>query len=230
MLLNIKCLFWFPTNLSKIFLILRRIQRNKICRGLHVKCPLFFQILMIFRHSLNIFKKYSYLRFHEIFSNGSRVVPCGRKDEGRTDKQIKGDIQTDMTQLIVDFRNSSKAPKIILRHRFFLCYCHINKNWLELFKFDLPFTEVLTHHELGHVPQIRPTKVFSLFLLISVWARNCFLCAPLAVLTCSVFHFHIIANYFIRVISPEVTDQKIGLSSTDMSYWVVALIFQTKKQ
>ena len=113
---------------------------------------------MILRLSRNIFKKYSYILVssHEISSNWSRVVPRGRKDEGRTDQQIER--QTYMTQLIVDFRNFSKASKIILRYRVFLCYCHVNKNWLGLFKFDLPSTEVLTHHELGHVPQIRPTK------------------------------------------------------------------------
>ena len=93
--------------------------------------------------------------------------PCGRKkDGGRTDKQI--DRQTDTTHQIVDFRNFSKAPKIILLHRVFLCYCHVSKNWRGLFKFDLPSTEVITHHELGHVPQTRPTKVLSLFLLISL--------------------------------------------------------------
>jgi len=50
---------------------------------------------------VNIFlKKYSYIKFHINPSSGSRVVPCGEKD-GRTD----------MTKLIVAFRNSANAPK-----------------------------------------------------------------------------------------------------------------------
>jgi hypothetical protein len=112
---------------------------------------------MTLRHSWNIFKKYLYRRFHKISSNGSRVVPCGRKKDGQRDRR------TDMRQLIVDFRNFSKSPKITLRHLVFLFYYNVNKSRRGLFKFDLPSTEVLTHHELGHVPQIRPTNVLSFF-------------------------------------------------------------------
>jgi urease accessory protein UreF len=50
-----------------------------------------------FRH---IFEKYTYIKFDENVSSGSRVVPCGQTD-GRTD----------MTKLRVAFRNSAKAPK-----------------------------------------------------------------------------------------------------------------------
>jgi hypothetical protein len=46
--------------------------------------------------SRQIFEKYLNIKFHGNLSSESRVVPCGRSD---------------MTQLIVAFRNSWKAPK-----------------------------------------------------------------------------------------------------------------------
>ena len=52
------------------------------------------------------FEKYSYFKYHENRSSLSRVVQCGRTD-GRTEK----DGGTDMTNLIVPFRNFSNAPK-----------------------------------------------------------------------------------------------------------------------
>ena len=58
--------------------------------------------------SQQIFEKYSYIKFHENVSSRSRVFPCGRTD-GRTDK--REDRQTDMTKLIVAFRNFANAPK-----------------------------------------------------------------------------------------------------------------------
>jgi hypothetical protein len=48
--------------------------------------------------SRQIFEKYSNVKFHENQSSGSRAVSCGR-----TDRQT--DRQTDMTKLIVAFRN-----------------------------------------------------------------------------------------------------------------------------
>jgi hypothetical protein len=55
--------------------------------------------------SLHIFEKYSNIKIHENPSIGSRVVPCG---------QTKG--QTDMTKLIVAFRNFANAPKKEIRY------------------------------------------------------------------------------------------------------------------
>jgi len=52
--------------------------------------------------SREIFVKSSNFRFHENPSSESRVVLCGQ-----TDKQTR----TDMTKLIVAFRNSANAPK-----------------------------------------------------------------------------------------------------------------------
>ena len=46
--------------------------------------------------SQRIFEEYSNVKFHENPSSGSRVVPCGG---------------TDMTKLIVAFRNFANAPK-----------------------------------------------------------------------------------------------------------------------
>jgi len=47
-----------------------------------------------------IFEKYSNIKLHENPSSWSRVVPCGRTNG-----------QTDMTKLIVAFRNFASAPK-----------------------------------------------------------------------------------------------------------------------
>jgi hypothetical protein len=58
----------------------------------HYSC----QILIISEFSRHIFDKYSNTKFHENPSSGSQAVPCG---------------QTDMTKLIVAFRNFANAPK-----------------------------------------------------------------------------------------------------------------------
>jgi len=54
-----------------------------------------FQILMKLEFSLQIFERYSNIKFHENPSSGNRVVLSG---------------QTDITKLIVAFRNFAKAP------------------------------------------------------------------------------------------------------------------------
>ena len=48
----------------------------------------------------HIFEKFPYIKFHENPTSVSQVVACGRA--GR---------QTNMTKLIVDFRNSAKARR-----------------------------------------------------------------------------------------------------------------------
>ena len=48
----------------------------------------------------HIFEKYSNIEFHEKPSNGNRVIPYGRTDG-----------QTDMTKLLVAFRNFANVPK-----------------------------------------------------------------------------------------------------------------------
>jgi hypothetical protein len=56
----------------------------------------FCQSLMKNEFSRQIFEKYWNIKFHENPSSESRLVPCGR---------------TDMTKLIVAFRNFANAPK-----------------------------------------------------------------------------------------------------------------------
>jgi len=55
---------------------------------------------MTLEFSRQIFEKYSSIKFHEISFSGSRVVPCGPTHG-----------QTDVTKLIVPFRNFANAPK-----------------------------------------------------------------------------------------------------------------------
>ena len=55
-------------------------------------CP----ILIKFEYSGKYFEKYSNIKFHKNPSSGSRVVPYGR---------------TNMTKIIVAFRNFVNAPK-----------------------------------------------------------------------------------------------------------------------
>jgi hypothetical protein len=50
--------------------------------------------------SRQIFRKYSYIKCHKNSSSDSRIVPCGRTDT-----------QSDMTKLLVAFRNSANAPE-----------------------------------------------------------------------------------------------------------------------
>jgi len=52
--------------------------------GLHVKYPLFVQILMKLDLSQQIFEKNSNIKFHENPFSGSRVVPCRQTDVRQT--------------------------------------------------------------------------------------------------------------------------------------------------
>ena len=67
--------------------------------GLDVKYPLFLSDFNDTRIFSADFRKYSNIKFHEHSAVCSRDVPCGQKD-GRTD----------MTKLIVAFRNFANAP------------------------------------------------------------------------------------------------------------------------
>jgi hypothetical protein len=86
--------------------------------GRRVKYPLF---LSYFNETLSFstdFRKYSNIKLLENPSNGDRVVPCGRTDR-----------QTDMTKLIVTFRNLASAPKngrLMLFREIVAVYCENN--------------------------------------------------------------------------------------------------------
>jgi hypothetical protein len=71
-----------------------------VCVGLHVLYPLFLPDFNTTCFSRQNFEKYTNIKFHEIPSSGSRVVPCGRTNR-----------QTDMRKLIITFCNFAKAPK-----------------------------------------------------------------------------------------------------------------------
>jgi hypothetical protein len=90
--------FDFCTNLSEIFLILRRIERD-IINVRRSSCNLSF-ILVGFLSILKFLEvfseKYLRIKFDGNRSSGSRVVSCGRKDTqtvgrsfGRTDGQTE---------------------------------------------------------------------------------------------------------------------------------------------
>jgi hypothetical protein len=78
--LNTKFVFWFSLQrLSETYFILRRIYLYY----LHVQYPLFLTVIN--ENLVEIFQKYSNMKFHETPSSESRVVPCGQT-ERRTDK------------------------------------------------------------------------------------------------------------------------------------------------
>jgi hypothetical protein len=95
-----KCVFSFSLQLlSETFLILRRTERDIIIKvqGIRVKCRIFLKL----ECSRQICEKYANIKFPENPSYGGRDVPC-RLTDGRTD----------MTKLIVVFRNFANAAKI----------------------------------------------------------------------------------------------------------------------
>ena len=80
--------------------------------------------------SRQFFKKHSNIKFHKNPSIRSPVVPCGRTD-GRTE----------MTKLIVAFRNFANTPKIVhkglftLKREIFLLYLHSSANFVISFSY-----------------------------------------------------------------------------------------------
>jgi hypothetical protein len=76
-LLNKKMCFYFSTNLSETFLILRRIQQD-INTNVHSNCYS-CRIWMAFKFSWQRFKKYSAIKFNANPSRGSRAVACSRQ-------------------------------------------------------------------------------------------------------------------------------------------------------
>jgi len=101
--------FDFSTTFVWKFLSLKRIERDIKNIFVSMQSTRYFcQIFMKYEFSRKIFEKYLNIKFHENPSSGNRVVPCGRTD-GRTEGRTGG--QTDMTKLIIAFRNFANAPK-----------------------------------------------------------------------------------------------------------------------
>ena len=85
--------------LPEAYLILRRTERAMII-NVYWSSSLVPDILVSeLEFSLQILEKCTNIKFHENPSSGSRVVPCGMADR-----------DTDMTKLIVAFRNVSQSP------------------------------------------------------------------------------------------------------------------------
>jgi len=85
--------------LPEAYLILRRTERAMII-NVYWSSSLVPDILVSeLEFSLQILEKCTNIKFYENPSSGSRVVPCGMADR-----------DTDMTKLIVAFRNVSQSP------------------------------------------------------------------------------------------------------------------------
>jgi hypothetical protein len=102
MLLNIKCVFsFFKQLLSKIFLIIKEFSEisSQMSKRLHVKYPLFLSDFNeTWISSIDFWRKLKY----QVSSKSVQWEPsCS----------LRTDIQTDMTNLKVAFRNFAKAPK-----------------------------------------------------------------------------------------------------------------------
>ena len=98
--LNVKCVLWFFQQiLSKPCLNLRRTEQDMI-KNVYWCTRYSCLILIKLEFSRHDFEKFSNTKFHENPFSMSRVVTCGRT-VGRTD----------MTKLIVAFRNFAKAPQ-----------------------------------------------------------------------------------------------------------------------
>jgi len=98
--MNETCILIFSATLSKTFLILRRIEPDiiiKVCRS-SGKVPVSLVRLKWNSNFLETFSKS--IKFHENPSSRTPVLPCGRADG-----------QTDMTKLMVTFRNFANTPK-----------------------------------------------------------------------------------------------------------------------
>jgi hypothetical protein len=114
-LFNIKLAFWFSLQLlSETFLILKRIRRHTAI-NVHMSSCKVPVILVRFYSNLTPLenfpkKKTSNIKYHENFSGGSRIVPCGW--------------QTDMTKLKIPFRNFMNAPKnsTFCQQSAFMCF------------------------------------------------------------------------------------------------------------
>jgi hypothetical protein len=111
-LLNLKCVFWFSLKiLSETFPILRRIQRDininvRVYRS-SCKVPvILFRFNETWIFSTDIRKILKYKNFLKICPVGTELFHADRERERERESR-----QTDMTKLIVAFRNFANSPK-----------------------------------------------------------------------------------------------------------------------
>jgi hypothetical protein len=123
-LLDIKCVLSFSTTFSETFLILRRNEGDMIknvywslCKSTHYSCP----ILMKVEFSGQIFEKYSNFKYHEHPSITSWVFAWGRTNRW-----------TDITKLVVAFRNSAKKPKTVASSVLYFYMQEMSLIWISL--------------------------------------------------------------------------------------------------
>jgi len=102
-LLNIKCVFWFLYDLETFFIV-RRLQRD-ISIHVRVKCTIFpYMCVWSARYSCHILNKRKFSR--RISEEYSNIKFYGKPSSG---SRVRTDGRTDMTKLIVAFRNFVKA-------------------------------------------------------------------------------------------------------------------------
>jgi hypothetical protein len=120
-LLSIKFVFWFSVQiLSEKVPILRRVQRDIIINIYRYSCKV--PVILVrfwwhFQFSRHIFEKSSNIKFYY-------NSPMGPSCSMRTDRQADG--RTDMTKLIVDFRNFADGPKNC-SDKYLASYCRVTR-------------------------------------------------------------------------------------------------------
>jgi hypothetical protein len=120
--------FWFSLQLlSGTFVILGRSERDLIKNFHWSSCKV---------------KKYPNVKLHENTSSGSRVVPCGLWTDGWTDGQT--DRLTNITKLIVTFRNFRNALKNGVIQRNCVVYSYIKKTRTESVVANLHFRKLIS--------------------------------------------------------------------------------------
>jgi hypothetical protein len=125
-LLTIKCVFGFSQQiLSEKFLILRRICPDIFTNFLWYSCnvPIFFCQILI-----NL--EFSRQTFDRQMSNSMDFRPVGAE-------LFHADGRTDITKLIVAFRNFAKEPKMLPTR---------SQIWLEVSKLNHKLVPVFKHH------------------------------------------------------------------------------------